>query len=282
MHRRHFIRQSLGTGAALSLGLAACTAAPSRRLPHLGLILGLVKAEMEADWRGTLEAVAATGYQYVEFGGTYGAEPAAFRAALQELGLRPLAGGTSMAPLQEDLNRYIDDALAMGREYLVCYWPWLHDGTQVQGIAEVQGIAQTFNEMGAACQAQGLRFLFHNHDKEFFPVEGRRPYDILLEETDPALVGMEIDLYWVRKGGGDPLDYFARFPGRFELCHIKDMDATPDQGITTAGQGIIDFGAIFAQSEQAGLKYFIVEQDKAPDPLRNMRDAYTYLSALRF
>ncbi|GAB4423918.1 MAG: sugar phosphate isomerase/epimerase [Bacteroidia bacterium] len=281
MNRRDFLQHSTLAAAGLALGPLACYAA-DRSLPHLGIILGLVAKPMKKDYRATLAALAETGYRYVEFGGTYGADKAAFKAALQEYGLRPLAGGASMAAFQKDLPALIADAQEMGRDYLVCYWPWMHDGNNVAGLDEVKGIAEQFNRIGETCNREGLRFLFHNHDKEFFEVEGRRPYDVLLEETDPALVGMEIDLYWIRKGGGDPLDYFGRYPGRFELCHVKDMDDTPERGITTPGKGIIDFGAIFAQIETAGLRYFIVEQDRAPKPMRNMREAYDYLSALRF
>jgi sugar phosphate isomerase/epimerase len=101
-----------------------------------------------------------------------------------------------------------------------------------------------------------------------------------LNETDPGHVDFEIDLYWIIKGGCDPLDYFETHPGRFTLCHVKDMAEGGD--MADVGSGRIDFAAIFAQRRQAGLQYFFVEHDNPPDPLASIASSFNYLQDLRF
>ncbi|MDX2249737.1 MAG: sugar phosphate isomerase/epimerase [Bacteroidia bacterium] len=282
MNRRNFIASSSLAAAGIATGFSPLLASPTAKLKNIGVILGLLNKEMQADYKATLKAVAETGYKYLEFGGTYGADPKEFLQVIKDLGLKPIAGGTSIVNLRKQLPEMIETYMAQGKKYLVCYWPWDHDGTKVSGVDEVKRIAAEFNEIGEKCRQGGIQFVFHNHDKEFFPVEGQLPYDIILDETDPALVGMEIDLYWIAKGGADPIPYFKKYPGRFEICHVKDMDNTPEKSFETPGKGIIDFPSIFAHIKTAGLKYFIVERDKAPEPMRTMREGYEYLRGLRF
>ncbi|MES1221669.1 MAG: sugar phosphate isomerase/epimerase, partial [Bacteroidota bacterium] len=114
------------------------------------------------------------------------------------------------------------------------------------------------------CKAAGIQFCYHNHDFEFEQEDGKYKYDVLLNETDPALVKMEMDLYWVSKAGQDPIKLFEKHPGRFPLWHLKDMDGTADHAFTEVGNGTIDFKKIFTHAGKAGMKYFFVEQDKCP------------------
>ena len=254
----------------------------ARRIDQLGIILGWLGKPLQEDPEGTLRAVAETGYRYLEFGGTLGLPPERLEQLLKELDLVPIAGGTAMAGLQDDLSRHIDGCLRWEKEYLVCYWPWMHSALHFGGLDEVRRVAEQLNGIGQTCREQGLKFAFHNHDKEFALVEGRRVFDVLLDDTHPDLVTVELDIAWMIKGGGDPVDYFHRYPGRFELFHIKDLDTTPAADITTVGKGSIDFRRILANDEDSGVRYYIVEQDRAPAPLRNMREAYAYLTRLDY
>ena len=109
------------------------------------------------------------------------------------------------------------------------------------------------------------------------------PLDLLLHSTESALVDFELDLYWVTKGGGDPLDYFARFPGRFTLWHVKDMDATEQRSFAEVGTGVLDFPAIFARSEEAGAKHYFVEQDVVKGEIWGVVErSRKYVSSLRW
>src|SRR6266576_470043 len=131
-------------------------------------------------------------------------------------------------------------------------------------------------------KAAGLQFAYHNHDFEFAPLEGKLPYDVLLAETDPKLVQLEVDLYWITKGGQDPLAYFARWPGRFPMVHVKDSAGPPDHRIVEVGAGKIDFKKIFAQSDQAGIKHYFVEHDEPADAFASIRASCEYLKRLEF
>ena len=123
---------------------------------------------------------------------------------------------------------------------------------------------------------------YHNHDYEFQEVEGKRIIDVLLEETDPEYVDFEIDLYWITKAGGDPFDYFTRYPKRFPLVHVKDSAGAPAHQMTEVGRGTIDFAKLFAVREQAGMKHFFVEHDNPAEPLSSVRTSYRYLDSLEF
>jgi sugar phosphate isomerase/epimerase len=237
---------------------------------------------MEKDYEETLGLIADLGYAEVEFGSTYGVSKFDFKNALKSYGLKPVAGGASISELQKKLDQYIDDALFFERLYVICYWPWL-DGGLDKTLDDFKVAADRLNKIGEQVRKEGLRFAFHNHDKEFVDVgDGKLGYDIILEATDPSVVDMEIDLYWVKKGNADPLEYFDKYPGRFKICHVKDMDKTPDRSFEIVGKGIIDFQQIFEESDKAGLQHFIVEQDNAPDPVATVTESINYLKQLNF
>jgi sugar phosphate isomerase/epimerase len=128
-----------------------------------------------------------------------------------------------------------------------------------------------------------VQFAYHNHDFEFAPLEGKVPYDLLLERTDPRAVKLEMDLYWTVKGGASPVEYFERHPGRFHLLHVKDMDATPRRFFADVGRGTIDFKSIFARSRKAGVRHYFVENDEpAGSPFDSLRASFDYLRRLEF
>jgi sugar phosphate isomerase/epimerase len=125
-----------------------------------------------------------------------------------------------------------------------------------------------------------MQLTYHNHAFEFAAVDGRVPYDILLERCDPRFVAFEMDLYWITKGGRDPLAYFARWPGRFPLVHVKDSAGAPEHRMVDVGDGRIPWPAIFARRQQAGIRHSFVEHDNPADPLTSVRRSYAYLRSL--
>jgi sugar phosphate isomerase/epimerase len=279
LDRRSFVKLAAGAaaGAAWGLGQGARVSAASRGLDRIGVQLYSVRGLMQEDFAGTLEAVAAAGYDEVEFAGYFGREPAEVRALLERVGLAAPASHVPLAALRDDLEGTLETAKTAGHRHLVC--PWLAPEER-DSIARYRAHAAFFNEVGAACREAGLGFAWHNHDFELEPIDGTVPLDVLLEETDPQLVSFEIDLYWTVHGGGDPLDYFDRDPGRFSLCHVKDR--TADGEMVDVGAGAIDFAAIFARSQQAGLEYFFVEHDEPADPLASIAASHDYLRTLTF
>jgi sugar phosphate isomerase/epimerase len=257
---------------------AAAILAPRRKVEHIGLQLYTVRDLMKADMPGTLARVAAIGYKEVEFAGYFGRTPREVHELLER---NHLSSPSSHVPLDslQNWQKTLDDAKVVGHKWVTI--PWIPE--EKRGTLDGwKSFAAQFNRAAAQAKSSGLRFAYHNHDFEFKPIDGVKPFDILLSETDPKLVDFEMDLYWVKFAGGDPLDYFNRFPHRFPLVHVKDSAGPPDNKMVDVGQGKIDFRAIFAQSEKAGIKRYIVEHDQPADPIATIRNSYNYLHALRY
>ena len=283
MHTRRNFLATLGVAA---LGIASRDAvaateilAPHRKLKRVGLQLYTVRDLMKADLPGTLAKVAAIGYKEVEFAGYFGRTPAQIRELLRRDGLTSPSTHLPFDSLDTTWQKQLDDAKAVGHHWAtIAFIPEEKRRT----LDDWKRHAATFNRAAAQAKSAGLRFAYHNHDFEFKAIDGTRPFDILLKETDPSLVDFEMDLYWVVFGGGDPLDFFNRYPKRFALVHVKDSAGPPDNKMVDVGQGTIDFRTIFAQSDKAGIKHYFVEHDQPADPIATIRNSYKYLHALRF
>jgi len=280
MHRRAFVHTAgAALGGLAALGPVACRAAtPPAAVPRrLGVQLYTVRDVLPHDFVGVLEAVRRTGYEEVEFAGYHGRDPRVVRAVLDDLGLAAPAAHVGLDVLRGDLGAQIEAAQALGHRYLVV--PWL-DEAERPSLDGYRRVAGSLNEVGARLQEAGVQLAYHNHDFEFETFGGERSgYDVLLEETDPALVAMEMDLFWAVNGGQDPVAYFEQYPGRFPLFHVKDRAA--DGAMADVGAGAIDFARIFARAEQAGLRHAFVEHDDPGDPLGSIRASYAHLARLR-
>jgi len=250
----------------------------ARKLSKVGLQLYTVRNEMKADFNGTLEKVAATGYKEVEFAGYFDRKPQEVKALLDKLGLTSPSVHVPLADLRNNLDKAIDAAKVIGHKFIVC--PFLMPNERKW--EDYKQLAPLFNRVGEATKKAGIQFAYHNHDFEFTPVDGKLPMDFLLGETNPQLVKIELDLYWITKAGHDPLAYFAKHPGRFPLVHVKDMDNTPKKAFAEVGRGTMDFKKIFAQSKKAGIQHYFVEQDVSKSPLESIKVSYDYLSKLEF
>ncbi len=277
-------RAFLGTLGAVTLAAAlphslARRAARREGLGKIGLQLYTVRAAMAQDFEGTLARVAQIGYNEVEFAGYFGRSPEAVKAALTSAGLTAPSAHVGFDMLGERWPETLANAGVIGHKYIVV--PSL-PGDLRRSADGYKRAAETFNRAGQAARAAGIRFAYHNHDVEFAPVDGQIPYDVLLATADPAVVEFEMDLYWVVKGGGDPLAYFTRYPGRFPLVHVKDGGPPPERRMADVGSGVIDFRSIFAHHQQAGIEHYFVEHDQPQDQLASIRASYDYLKRLTF
>ncbi len=282
----HTRRTFLATIGIAALGIASRDAeaagavlAPRRKLKKVGLQLYTVRDMMKADLPGTLQKVAAIGYKEVEFAGYFGRTPAQIRELLHKNGLTSPSTHIPLDVLEKDSVRAFADAKAVGHQWVTV--PFLPEERR-KTAEDWKGIAALLNQLAPQAKAAGLRLAYHNHDFELRSIGGMRPLDMLLTETDPSLVDFEMDLYWVVFGGGDPLDYFNRFPKRFALVHVKDSAGPPDNRMVDVGQGKIDFRPIFAASGKAGIKHYFVEHDQPADPIATIRNSYKYLSTVKF
>jgi sugar phosphate isomerase/epimerase len=276
--RREFLS---GLGAAV---LAARAGALERwrfdRLGKIGIQLYTVRRDFAKDVDGTLAKLAAIGYREVEFAGYPEGTAQSLRKILDRHGLRAPSSHVGIQNLRTDWDRTLDQAAVVGQRYIVVA---SIPAEEHRTADDWKRIAALFNKAGEAARAKGIQFAYHNHDVEFVPLEGQLPYDLLLQEADPTLVQLEMDLYWITKGGQDPLAYFARWPGRFPLVHVKDMDATPRRFFTEVGKGTIDFKRIFRKAGQAGIRHYFYEQDDVPgSPFDSAKASYDYLRSLRY
>jgi sugar phosphate isomerase/epimerase len=291
MDRRRF----LGTvTAATLLSRKLGWAAGDRKIEKIGLQLYTVRSEMKKDFAGTLGKVANIGYREVEFAGYFDHSPQEIRKLLDSLGLTAPSAHVAYETLGDKWPEVLEAAKVIGHSYIVC--PWIPEQIRNQPESWKQA-AEAFNRAGEASKKAGIQFAYHNHNFEFAPVNGKLPYDMLLAETDPDLVKMEMDLCWITVGGQDPLAYFSRYPGRFPMVHVKDVKKIPertasDKGpipmerimpdMTDVGSGAIDWKRIFAQSDKAGIKHYFVEQDEPKSPFDSIKNSYAYLKELRF
>jgi sugar phosphate isomerase/epimerase len=283
MHTRRNFLATLGVaafGIASRDALAATDIlAPNRKIKRVGLQLYTVRDLMKADLPGTLAKVAAIGYKEVEFAGYFGRTPAQIRDLLRRDGLTSPSTHLPFDSLDTSWQKQLDDAKAVGHHWTtIAFIP----AEKRQTLDDWKRHAATFNRAAAQAKSAGLRFAYHNHDFEFKAIDGTRPYDILLKETDPSLVDFEMDIFWVVYGGANPIDLINQYPKRFALAHVKDSSGLPDKKMVDVGQGTIDFRSIFAQSDKAGFKHYFVEHDQPADPIATIRNSYKYLHALRY
>jgi sugar phosphate isomerase/epimerase len=272
--RRDFLRKA-GIAAAATAILPAVNFKPGDK--KTGLILYTVRQEMATNPVGTLKAVADLGYNWIEAadyrnGLFYGMKPAEFKKAVESTGMEFLSSHNGINASNAD--KMIADAKEAGLKYLIL--PSL-PGEWGKSLDGYKQAADFFNKVGEKCKQSGIKFGFHNHYHEFPVKDGQVPYDVLLKNTDPSLAFFELDLCWMTHAGKNPVDYIARYPGRFEIWHVKDL--SKDKEDATLGEGTIDFKPIFAVAKQSGMKYWFIEQDncKTHTPLESAKISRTYM-----
>ena len=317
-------RRFLGTAAAATAGLATgCArepreAASSSRLDRIGVGLFTIPTMLERDFAGAMKTLAGIGYTEIEFFGPYpfsaqsaqerwktvsqslafrgsgyfGLTPAAVKSILDEHGLASPSMHTDLESLRTVIAPMAEAAHILGQRYVVL--PSIPPAER-QDLDGYRRIADEFNEIGRRAASLGLRFAYHNHGYGLVPIAGQVPFDLVVERTDPTLVDLQMDLYWMTAGGADPVAYFTRYPGRFRLIHIKDMSKpvrfSGDGGdaaqwielfpyIADAGAGVLDLQAILSAARRSGVMHFLVERDQAPSPDETLRASYRHLSSL--
>ena len=258
-----------------------------------GLALYTVRNEMGSDAKATLKSVAEIGYKNVEAAGYrdgkyYDMTPEDFNTYLKELNLTPVSTHQSAITL-DNADVMFADAKAAGFEYFVVPIPPMgmfkyYQETQSMGMeGGAENLANILTTLGKKCYEAGMKLLYHNHDFEFkTDKDGVVVIDYLLENTDPKYVNFQMDLYWVTKAGADPVAYFKKYPNRFKLWHVKDMD---DQGrFAPVGNGTIDFAKILENKELSGMQYYFVEQDRTFDmkPLEAIQISHDGLKKIGF
>jgi sugar phosphate isomerase/epimerase len=268
-NRRDFLKTSavLATGATLPFSLDFLN--PPK---PVGLQLWSVRDAMGKDAIGTLKTIAKQGYNYVEGFGLsdgkwFGMTAKEFKKALSDVGLymptshimvTSKSYDKSTKMLNDEFKKNVQSAIEVGQKYFVV--PYMAD--EDRNYETVKMLTEAFNKAGEYCKSKGLRFGYHNHDFEFKKfADGQIMYDVLIQNTDPKLVTYEMDMNWVAAASYNPIDWFKRYPGRFELGHVKDIKKWGAAGSAIIGTGEMDYKTILNPVNQrtAGMKYMIVE-----------------------
>lgn len=276
--RRAFLKTT-GTLALGTLISPSLLTKEWKKVKNAGLQLYTFRKEMLADATATLKQIAALGIKQVESakstkGNYYGLAAKEMKQVCADLGMTLRSGHVH---IDNQWQQTMQEAAEAGQEYLICS----SMPAQGQTIDNYKRTADAFTKAGEECKKMGLKFGYHNHDYEFEQENGQVLYDVLLDNTDPELVHMELDLGWVIAAGKDPLEYFSRYPGRFPLWHLKDMDLQKKRS-TEFGKGSLAIPQLLSHRKQSGLEYFFVEQEEyASTPLESMRHNMDYLSRLK-
>ncbi len=275
--RRQFLEATGIAGLAMVAGCAAPDESePAIANPYdgiLGVQLYTVRDLFEQDARATLEAIAQIGFKDVETAGLFEHKAEDVRATLDDLGLTSRSGHVRLPALRDGLESDMEAAKILGQDRL--YLGWIPE--EERTLDGYRALADLLNERGATAAEQGIKLGYHNHDFEFFDQDGETGYDILLDRTDPTLVDMEIDFFWVADAGVDPLALFDKAARRFSACHLKDRSAAGD--MVAVGDGLIDFPTLLKQHEKAGITRFYVEHDNPEDPLASIAKSFAHLTA---
>lgn len=241
----------------------------------IGLQPYTLRNEMEKDYFGTLDKIAEIGYTGVELGRSAKISTSDLVNRLDQLGLHPIAVHTSEKELSEELDAFIDFCQQLGTRYAVLSW------SPCDSKETLLRTAALCNRAGEKLRTSNIQLCYHNHHHEFVQFDGQYGMDILLQETDPEFVQMEMDTYWVKRGGVDPAAYLRQLKGRCPLLHMKDMEPGDSQFFAEVGEGIIDFGEILQAAQEVGTEWLIVEQDECRrSPLESVAISYRNLSQM--
>ena len=284
-NRRTFLTQAGLVSAGMMIAPKLVMARAQNNI--VGLQLWSMRDQLKGNVSDVIGKVATAGYKEVEtYGyskkdGFWGLDAKAFSNLLKKNGLSTPSGhfefdsffGTGKT---DDLQTYIEAAHITGMEYIIV--PHLN-GDFIKTVDDFKSIADKISKAAEICKQAGLKFGYHNHNFEWRQVDGTTFYDTILNRTDPALVKMEMDLYWVVRTGQDPVEIIKKHPGRFFAFHIKDMDKANHNLNTEVGSGTIDFKKIMSYAKLAGVKHFIVQQENYTniDPYVSITQSCAYV-----
>ena len=272
--RRNFLK-NLGLFSTATLLMPQIGLATTKKSGY-GVQLYSFRDGMLADPKKTLEQIASLGFKEIESAGSskgyyYGLTPSEMASTCKQLGMSLTSGHVH---LDDKFEQTMEDALASGQEYLICS----SLPTEGQTIDNYKSVAEQFNIAGEACKKRGLKFGYHNHEYEFESENGEVLYDVLMDNTQEDLVHMELDLGWVVVAEKNSLYYFKKYPGRFPLWHLKDMNMH-EKVSTEFGKGILDIDLMLKNKELSGVKHIYIEQEEyANNPFKSMQYNMKYLN----
>lgn len=234
-----------------------------------------LREESEKDFAGTLRKVADLGFDGVEFAGYGGLSAKEVRTLLDELGLQAASSHIPLDQLRNNLNHVIEDQKTMGSKYVVC--PFLMPDERSD--EDYQTLITLLKQAGETCRREGITLCYHNHDFELERlIDGRMALEAIFDDTNAEHVQTELDVYWLAKAGENPIDWINRYKLRTPLVHLKDMTTDEERFFAELGTGGVDIEAVLAKGEEAGVQWWVVEQDVSRrTPFESLEISMNYL-----
>ncbi len=314
-NRREFIKRTAALGTALSLGAIPDLWAGLKKEGKLGIQLFSIPKMLSENFENGLKMLQKQGYKELEFYGPYpfsaeaaikgwegiskmlgfsgsgyfGKTPADIKKIFKEYGFTSPATHTDLDTLEKNMGPLAESAHLLGQKYVVL--PAIPEDRR-KTPEDYRRIADDFNRIGENAQKHGVKFGYHNHGYGLKPVNGIRPLEVILGNTEPGLVFFEMDIFWTTCGGADPLDLLSRYAGRYKMLHLKDMkekkqfagDGNSAQDwfpmfplMTSAGDGVLNVQDIVAKARETGVEHYFVEQDMVADPETALKKSADFL-----
>lgn len=274
--RRKFLSKMTLAGSALAISPQLAFSKTKKQ--ELGIQLYTFREQMQSNPLKTLEEIASLGIKKIESaksqkGYYYGLKPKEMQMACADLGMQLVSGHVL---LDDAFDLTLEEAEEAQQAFLICS----SLPTTGQTLDNYKRVAEAFNKAGEKCKAAGIRFGYHNHEYEFESENGVILYDVLMDETDPNLVHMELDLGWVIVAERNPLDYFKKYPGRFPLWHLKDMDLV-NKHSTEFGKGGLNIPELLANQNESGVEHIFIEQEEyATTPFESIKHNMNFMNSL--
>ncbi|MBO0951515.1 sugar phosphate isomerase/epimerase family protein [Fibrella forsythiae] len=254
----------------------------------VGLELYSFRDQFKTDVPGTMNKVRQMGFREVEVAGTYGLTPTAFRQELDKNGIKAVSLGADFDDLEMNIPKVIAEAKALGVKYIVC--AWIPHTADLFTIGDADRAIETFNTAGRLLADAKLTFCYHTHGYEFQQMPtGATYFDYMVQNLDPKYVNFEMDVFWVKSPGKDPVQLLQQYPKRFLLAHLKDRKpGTPDtmtghadvESNVVLGDGDIGIAAFMQAAKKAGVKHYFIE-DESSRSMDQMPKSLAFLRSLK-
>ena len=269
----------------LTISLLLCCLASFAQ--NIGVQLYTFRNEFKKDVKGTIEMIRSFGIKKVEGGGTYGMPHAEYKALLDQNKIKTISVGGDFDQIQKDPKAIVENAKRFGAKYVVTFWiPHTNNEFTVEDADKAIAV---FNTAGKYFKENGLSFCYHPHGYEFRPYNNTTLFDYMIEKLDPAYVNFEMDIFWVKHPGQDPVKYLEKYPGRFPLMHLKDRQhgtvgnqngqADVETNVVL-GQGDVNIAAVMKAAKKAGVKHYFIE-DESSRSVQQVPLSLAYLKMLK-
>lgn len=262
---------------AFLMNFTVLVAKTKKSNPKIGVLINVIDHDYEKITDEQLKKISTVGYQTIELGAYTKPLSERFMATYNNLRFNTMACGSGLYDLKTNTDEWIRKALQFKQHYIICYWPWL-DGAEHITLEQCKESARIMNEIGKKCAKSGIKFAFHNHAHEFAKIDSEFIVDILLKNTDPKYVSLELDIYHMLKSGNDPVPFMEKDAARIPILHLFAMDNKSK--FPVVGEGMPNFNGIIQTGIKIGVDYLILEGNDLEDPMRFIEESYPVLNQL--